>query len=162
VETTTVLRKKRKQLVPIRQRPLILLVEDDAEMRELLAASLSRRSYEVVALADGEQALTWLGPGVLEGKPDRIPSVIVSDIRLPHFSGLEILEGMQLSSRPVPVILITGFGDADVHARADRLGAAFVLDKPFELRELLAAVASVLLSVPERDREPRGGDGHVV
>jgi DNA-binding response OmpR family regulator len=153
-------RRKRKQLVPARSRPLILIVEDDTEMREMLTGALCRRNYEVVAMADGDEALTWLGPGVLHGRPERTPSLIVSDIRLPYFSGLEILEGMQLSRQPVPVILITGFGDAEVHARADELGAALVLDKPFELRELLAGIASVLHHATDAEGGPFDGDGH--
>lgn len=137
-------RKGRKQLVPRGLRPLILVVEDDAEMRRMLASALRRMDYDVVEAADGDAALGWLGPGVLEGRLERMPSLIVSDIRLPYFSGLDILEGMQLVARHIPVILITGFGDAETHAAARRLGADRVLDKPFEMSTLLAAVRSAL------------------
>jgi len=154
----TVLHKqRRKQLVAVEQRPLILLAEDDPDMRRMLASSL-RQDYEVVEVSDGDEALTWLGPGVLDGDSERLPALIVSDIRLPYFSGLEILEGMQLASRRVPVILITGFGDTETHAAARQLGAQQVLDKPFEIRELLDAVARALRLGPT-DAGGRGAEG---
>lgn len=155
----SVLRKRRKPLVPVEQRHLILIVEDDPEMRELLSEALGRCLYDIVAVGDGNEALTWLGPAVLWGKGERIPSLIVSDIRLRNFSGLEILESMRRATHPVPVILITGFGDAEVHATAHRLGAARVLDKPFPMYELLAAVAVALRRPPEGG--PTGGDDFV-
>ena len=154
-------RKKRKQLVRTTRKPLVLIVEDDPEMRDLIASGLRRMEYEVVEAADGDQALTWLGPGVLEGNLERIPSVIVSDVRLPFYSGLEILEGLQLASVHVPVILITGFGDEELHAAARLLGAERVLDKPFEVKVLLAAVSSAVYRNRTRwqsERGPGGGD----
>lgn len=160
-ETTAdlALRRRRKQLVPIwRKRPRVLLVEDDAEMREFIASGLRRMEYEVVEAADGDEALTWLGPGVLEGDPERMPAVIVSDVRLPHYSGLEILEGMQLTPVPIPVILITGFGDEEVHEAARLLGAERVLDKPFELKALLAAVSTAISRGASRRHDPWAGD----
>src|SRR5262245_39527104 len=70
----------------------ILLVEDDPEMRELLAAVLRRHGYRVCEAPDGDRALEWLGPGFLARNPDHLPAVIVSDIWLPYCSGIEILE----------------------------------------------------------------------
>ena len=84
----------------------------------------------------------------------------MSDIRLPRVSGLDILAGVSRVPRHVPVILITGFGDEETHARARDLGAERVLDKPFAMSEFRAAVASAL---GEHDRlRPLAGDGHVV
>ena len=153
--------EKPKPMVPIPGKRLVLLVEDDRDMREMLAAALRRSGHQVVEAADGDEALTWLGPGVLEGDLERVPSVIVSDIRLPDFSGFDILEGMQLASHPVPVILITAFGDAETHAAARLLGAKRVIDKPFDTRVLLAAVSSVMLEAygTVRPRGPEGLDG---
>lgn len=150
--------EEQKPLVPVLGRRLVLLVEDDRDMREMLAAALRRSGHQVVEASDGDEALTWLGPGVLEGNLERIPSVIVSDIRLPDFSGFDILEGMQLASHPVPVILITAFGDAETHAAARMLGARRVIDKPFDMRVLLAAVSSVMQETYGTAR-PRGPEG---
>jgi DNA-binding response OmpR family regulator len=153
-------RERRKQLIPWSRSPLVLLVEDDDGMRDMLAAVLWRDGCHVVEAADGASALDWLGTGATEGELWRVPSLIVSDICLPSVSGLEILAGVGRSCRRVPVILITGFGDEETHARARDLGADRVLDKPFAMSDFRAAVASAL---GERDRlRPRDGDGHVV
>jgi DNA-binding response OmpR family regulator len=136
--------RARKRLVPRELGATLLLVEDDTEMRRMLAAALRRDGHFVIEAANGDEALDWLAPGVLEGDLERVPDLIVSDIRLPYFSGLEILEGLQVAARRIPVILITGFPDHETHVRAAALGAERVLEKPFDLRELRAAVDTAL------------------
>ena len=159
-EGSTASREKRKRLAPANQGPMVLLVEDDPDMREMLAGVLRAEGYGVVEAADGDEALDWLGDGVLEGEPSRLPAVIVSDICLPYFSGLDILEGVQLAPRRPPVILITGFGDAETHARARELGAVCVLDKPFAMQDLRSAMTAALR--PRVQRPPWARDGHEV
>ncbi|HKA13752.1 MAG TPA: response regulator [Myxococcota bacterium] len=138
----------------------VLLVEDDWEMRALLAEVLRREGYGVIEVADGNGALEWLGPGFLRGKREHLPSVIVSDIWLPYCSGIEILESTRLAPRRLPVVLITGFGDVDTHRRARELGAVCVLDKPFTMDALRAAV-KIALHV-SGETPPKPIDGHVV
>lgn len=149
-----------KRLVPWDRTPTILLVEDDEEMREMLAAVLRRDGYRVVEAADGDDAVDWLGVGILDGDPERLPALIVSDICLPYVSGLEILEGARLSPWKLPVILITGFGDEETHARACDLGALCVLDKPFSMQTLRNEVRRALQT--RLHRPPSERDGHVV
>jgi CheY-like chemotaxis protein len=144
----------RKTLVPWRRRRMLLLIEDDTEMRRMLAASLRRDGHVVVEAANGDDALDWLGPGVLDGDVERMPDLIVSDIRLPYFSGLEILESLQVAARRIPVILITGFPDRETHTLAAQLGATCVIEKPFDLAELRAAVR---LALRARGADPSPG-----
>ena len=158
-EAATSAREGRKRLVPWAGGPVILLVEDDEDMREMLAAVLRRDGYRVVEAADGDDAIDWLGVGILDGQPERLPALIVSDICLPWVSGFEILEGARLSPWRLPVILITGFGDAETHERARELGAACVLDKPFAMDALRDAVRAALRPGPRRP--PWERDGHV-
>jgi DNA-binding response OmpR family regulator len=132
--------RERKGLVPWRRGRMLLLIEDDTEMRRMLAAALRRDGHFVVEAANGDDALDWLGPGVLDGDIERVPDLVVSDIRLPYFTGLEILESLRVAARRVPVILITGFPDRETYAQASQLGAECVLEKPFDLGELRAAV----------------------
>jgi len=134
----------RKRLLPRWRPPVVLLVEDDLEMRRLLARTLRREGLDVVEAADGDEALDWLGPWALEGNLEFAPDLIVSDIRLPYFSGLEILEGIRVAADRVPVILITGFPDPRTIESARELGAVCVLAKPFELDELTRVVRAAL------------------
>jgi DNA-binding response OmpR family regulator len=138
----------------------VLLVEDDDEMRTLLAGVLRRDGYRVIEAPDGDDALEWLYVGSRKGELARVPSLIVSDIYLPCVSGLEILEGVSLGVRRIPVILITGFGDEATHARARDLGAERVLDKPFGMEEFRTAVATALRG--HTSSSLPGGDGHVI
>lgn len=157
----SMLRAEWKQLIPVRSGPTILLVEDDDDMREMLAAALRRDGYRVIEAADGDDALEWLGLGALEGEPARWPALLVSDICLPRISGLDLIEGLSLSMQRVPIVMITGFGDAETHARALELGAICVLDKPFQLNEFRLAVRAALRTRSARTGSQRG-DGHVL
>jgi CheY-like chemotaxis protein len=116
----------------------VLLVEDDPEMRELMALALQGDGYEVREAADGLEALRLLGA---EGNPGI--DLVVSDIRMPGCSGLEMLQRLRGRPSQVPVVLVTAFGDRETHARARRLGAA-LLDKPFELDDLRELVFEAL------------------
>ena len=156
----SLLREEYKQLVPTRGGPTILLVEDDEDMRDLLAAALRADGYTLIEAANGDDAIEWLGIGALDGEPRRWPSLLVSDVRLPYLSGLDILEGLSLAGKQLPIVMITGFGDAETHARALALGATCVLDKPFSLTALRYAVRAALRSRNTPPHPP--DDGHVV
>lgn len=121
----------------------VLLAEDDHEMRQLLAASLTKEGYEVITVADGGQLLEKIGSQLLNPTHQPPVDVIVSDIRMPHRSGLDVLAGLRRSDWATPFVLITAFGDAETHAEADRLGAAAILDKPFELSDLKTVIVNL-------------------
>jgi two-component system response regulator (stage 0 sporulation protein F) len=135
-------------LLRIRPRQ-ILLVEDHDELRALLATALRRDGYVVVECSNGDDALDWLGPGVLEGDLEQMPAAIISDVRLPYFTGLDILAGVNYGRERIPIILITAFPDEETTALASRLGARCVLAKPFPLDDLRRALLSAL-GPPER------------
>jgi len=134
----------KKRLLARWDQRVVMLVEDDEEMRRFLAHALRKDGYFVVEVANGDDALDRLGPWALEGRLEFAPDVIVSDIRLPYYSGLEILEAVEVAADVVPVILMTAFPDDDTLARARALGAECVLSKPFDLSELRGAVRRVL------------------
>jgi len=136
--------RQRRALVRTTRGPTLLLVEDDEEMRRMLARALRKDGYHVVERADGERALDWLGDGALGGDSARPPSLIVSDIRLPGRDGFQLLEAMRSTIARVPTILITGFPDDETYRRAFELGARNVLEKPFDLEELRAVVWTTL------------------
>jgi CheY-like chemotaxis protein len=124
--------------------PRILLADDDAELRELLAYALRADGYEVTVAADGVQLLDLMGPTLL-GQTDSVPAeIVISDLRMPGLTGLSVLGGLRDLDCQLPFILITAFGDPDTHARARRLGATAVLNKPFELQQLRAVLQQSL------------------
>ncbi len=124
--------------------PVILLVEDDDPVRELLAVLLKGDGYEVIELGDGIEALSFMAAvSAFEDSHPR-PDIIISDLQMPMFSGLDLLVGMsEHRSRP-PLILFTGQKDPDLVAEAYRLGAARVLLKPISPELLSMAIREVL------------------
>ncbi|WP_420715042.1 response regulator [Corallococcus sp. bb12-1] len=121
----------------------ILVADDQLEMRTLIRKMLVRRGYEVVEASDGPDLVRVLIDG-LTADESRAPDLIITDVRMPGFTGLEVLARLRREQWDTPVILITAFGDAKLHSEAQRLGAAYVLDKPFELDELRNAVEAAL------------------
>lgn len=125
-------------------RPLrMLLGEDDAELRSLLAEIFSADGFEVVEAATGIDLLRGLAPELFEEAGESF-DVVVSDVRIPGFTALEVLSGLPRASLP-PVLLITAFGDKAVHRQAARLGALAVFDKPFDVDDLRAMVMHATL-----------------
>ncbi len=115
----------------------ILLAEDDSEMRALIAAMLAGDGYLVIEARDGQELL--LAIERLKAGSVR-PAMVVSDVRMPGYSGLDLLAILRCASWTLPVVLITAFGDEDTHTEARELGAIAVLDKPFDLDDLRAVV----------------------
>jgi len=118
----------------------VLVAEDDAAMRALLACRLRRAGFEVVEASTGTEALQRLA-GDRIGTSGRAFDVVVSDVRMPGCDGLHILAWLQRTSASVPVILITAFGKKATHLEAQRLGAYAVVDKPFDLCDLTELVS---------------------
>jgi CheY-like chemotaxis protein len=125
------------------ERPRILLAEDHAETRALLAATLRGEGYDVVEAANGYEFLSVMSEAWLR-RSGRFPDLIVTDVRMPGPNGLRVLEGIRTAYWAIPVIVITAFGDQDTHAEARRLGAHVVIDKPFDLATLRDAVRDLL------------------
>jgi DNA-binding response OmpR family regulator len=123
--------------------PSILLAEDDDELRKLLTWSLHKEGYRVTKCADGIDQLNHLEGYLFLGETSGF-DLIISDIRMPGITGIEILEGLHSHDNFPPMILITAFGDEETHAQADRLGAAAIFDKPFDIEDLLAKVGEIL------------------
>jgi CheY-like chemotaxis protein len=132
-------------------RRVVLLAEDDMEMRLLLSLTLQKEGCSVIECKDGVDLLAQIEP-LLNGENEVEYDLIVSDIRMPGVSGLEVVQGLADLPGCPPVILITAFGDAAIHERARQLGVAAVLDKPFEIEEFITVAHDVLM-VPDSARK---------
>ena len=111
----------------------ILVVDDDAPSREVVAETLQREGYAVAMAESAASALS--------AHHDAPFDIVVSDIRMPEVDGLELLAELCATARPPLVVLITAFGDMDGAARALQGGAFEYLSKPFRPAELKATVA---------------------
>jgi two-component system response regulator ResD len=116
-------------------RPRILTVEDDAEVRALVASLLSEAGYAVDQAEDALTAMERLGATDLD--------LVILDVMMPQVDGFEFLEKIR-QTRDVPVILLTGRGAENEKIRGFRLGADDYVVKPFSPAELVARVETVL------------------
>jgi DNA-binding response OmpR family regulator len=114
----------------------ILVIEDDRALREGLALNFELHGYIVQTAADGEEGMRKAF--------DLQPDLIVLDIMLPGWSGLDILAELRDRNQDVPVLILSARGTTDNKVEGLTIGADDYLAKPFELPELLARVEAML------------------
>lgn len=123
----------------------ILVADDDKEMRHLLSQVFFKAGFKVTECSDGVDLLMHLESFLfLERNGSQAPDLIISDIRMPGITGIEILEGLQNIKNCPPMIMITAFGDDKTHDLADEFNAAAMFDKPFDIDDLLKEVNTLL------------------
>ena len=132
---------------PPRRASRVLVAEDDPEMRRLLGSTLRRDGYEVFEVENGVDLLDRLATEILHPHVPSTFDLVISDVRMPGVSGLEVLAGMRAADALTPFIIITAFGSPELHAQALAGGAVAVLDKPFEIDDLRTTVARLLQPV---------------
>lgn len=118
------------------RRPRVLVVEDTATVRRLLAEVLGLDGVEVTAVADGLAALAAY-PGVR-------PDLVLTDVDMPQLDGLSLTRALRSRGVDVPVVVLTGRDDAATRRAAVEAGADAFLAKPFGLAELRETVWSRL------------------
>jgi len=121
----------------------VLLADDDDAMRALLARALRRDRIDVVEARSGSELLERLA-AELERTPSLRFDLIISDVRMPGYDGLNVLASLRQLCIETPVILITAFGTTANHAAAAHLGALALLDKPFDVDDLMTLVRSAM------------------
>ena len=124
-----------------------LVVDDDADIREVLAEQLATHGFEVLMAGNGLAAL-------LQVKRQR-PAVVVLDVMMPRLGGLEALKRIRAFHPEAKVVVVSGSLDDEVRRQALALGAAGVLEKPVSLTDILAALGETERPAPT-PTEPRG------
>ncbi len=111
----------------------VLVVDDEANLRKVLATMLRRTGYDVTVAADGEQGLAeFLKSGA---------DIVVTDLVMPKMGGMELLRSVNSSNPDVPVIIITAHGTVDSAVEAIKLGAFDYITKPFDQTEIQSVIA---------------------
>jgi FixJ family two-component response regulator len=118
--------------------PKVVVVEDDASMRQAIERILSAGGFAAVAFETAEAALAAGAPCAAD--------CLVLDVRLPGMSGFDLYRRLAGSSPPAPAIFITAHDEPAVRELAGKLGASSYLAKPFSGRALLDAVSRALRS----------------
>src|SRR5947208_5321345 len=114
----------------------ILVVDDDENLRWVLKTQLEEMGYAVSSAADGEQALA-----AIEKEP---PALVLTDLKMPGLSGLELLARIRSEYPELPAVIITAFGTIQSAVQAMRAGAYDYLTKPVDFEELAIVVNRVL------------------
>lgn len=127
-------------LIPpfMRERPFILLVDDDENIRLLLGALLSRH-FKVAVQGNGMDAMAWLSDG-------HLPDLIIADLDMPRMDGFSLLKYLQVSGffHSIPVLILSGNTDPGTRSQCEALGAKAFVSKPFKPADILAQVSSII------------------
>lgn len=114
----------------------ILYVEDDPTGREVALFNLRRAGYDVTPASDGQEALSRFSLEKFD--------LVITDIRMPGLSGLELVRRIHRMVPCLPIIVVTAFGGMETAVEAMRGGACYFLAKPFDRAHLQLAVEKVL------------------
>jgi response regulator RpfG family c-di-GMP phosphodiesterase len=125
-------RSDRNEYVPTLEQARILVVDDEKVIREILADFLTMEGYVVHAVEDGALALEELHK--------RSYNLVISDLKMPNLSGLELIQKISEESIPVITVIMTGFGTVETAIEAMKKGAYDYILKPFKVEEVIHIV----------------------
>ena len=117
---------------------VVHVIDDDEAVRQSLKFLLESASIGVETHASATEFLRLL--------PEVEPACVITDVRMPNISGIDLLRRLRELKRGIPVIVITGHGDVALAVEAMKIGAADFLEKPFDDEALLASVRSAINS----------------
>lgn len=123
---------------PSSDRPRVLVVDDEASIRDLLSKTLSLADYDVEVASDGLDALDRVRTGGY--------SLLITDLKMPGLDGLSVISAARQLDARLPVVVITGFSTEDSAIEAANLGVSGYLTKPFEVPRVLEVAARALTS----------------
>ncbi len=134
-------------------RKQILIADDEANLRRILAAQLQNDGYDVFEVGDGRAAIDALAEHHIDA--------VITDLRMPQVDGIGVLRHCQEHMPELPVILITAHGTVETAVQAMRQGAFDFISKPFDLAEIRNVIAKAVRTsdLRERDVQLEGGAG---
>lgn len=126
----------------------VLVVDDQPEIRKMTRLLLVRQGYEVIEAEDGEQAIATLESG---DNPEKLV-LVICDLMMPKGSGLEMTTYVRSHHPSIPVIVVSGSGNAQTAASLLQEGAVDYLAKPVEPEQLIAAVQKAVKGRIQKDQ----------
>jgi CheY-like chemotaxis protein len=121
-----------------KQRPRVVIAEDDDDMRSVLCELVSGLGVEVAEASSGGDLVVLL-------TDDQPVDLLITDVRMPWMTGFQVALSARNSGFGIPIIIVTAFPDDVIRAQVERLGNAVLLAKPFRPEELLSLVRERLL-----------------
>jgi len=115
--------------------PLVYIVDDDDAVRDSLDAYLTLKGMDVVVFGSAQELL---------GYENGLPNLLIIDVNMPEVDGFMLLEALRNRGHDAPAVLITGLGDPDIRARAERAGVAAFFDKPIDPPVLFSTLTQLL------------------
>ena len=124
-----------------RERPLILIVEDQPELRQLYAQELTMSGFDVIEAANGAEAITHTS--------ERFPDIVLMDLSLPIVDGWEATRRLKIDTRTahIPVVALTAHDGSGELQRATRAGCDWFVPKPCQPHDLIEEVRRVLARI---------------
>lgn len=120
----------------------ILIADDDSTTRDLLREVFEEQRYLVFTVNDGRQAAEWL-------ERDIPCHVLLADLRMPHVSGLQLIQGVKKTHPQVCCVLITTCIDSELREQAEAAGIAQIFEKPVNVQQLLDCVEGLVATRPQ-------------
>jgi DNA-binding NtrC family response regulator len=121
------------------EQKVILIVDDEEALREGLGKVLEDEGYTIIAAESGERALAILH--------NQHVDLVLTDIRMPGMSGLDLLKKIREINHRLGVIILTGYGEIESYIEAMNFGAMEYVSKPFKMNELKFIVNKILNSL---------------
>lgn len=124
---------------------VIFIVDDDDAVRDSLRLLLETQNYQVQTFASGEEFLEQYNPNLV--------SVLITDVRMPGMSGLQLQEQLLERKATLPIIFITGHGDVNMAVSTMKKGAVDFIEKPFNLEDIKPVITRFLDQAYEQMQE---------
>lgn len=121
-------------------RPQILIAEDEKHTRLALHLVLRRAGFSVILADNGRDAYEK----IRQHSASRPISLIITDLKMPELDGLGLIDKLHGDGIPIPIMVITGYGDKELLRQLRKRGCAFYIDKPFIPEEVLHRIAKAL------------------
>ena len=131
-----------------RRKPLVLIVDDEPNVRRVLGTLLEQAGFAATRAASGDQALDLVR--------SLDPDLVITDLKMPGMDGLELLRRLRASFPEIPVVMLTAHGTVANAVEAMKRGAHDFLTKPFDKQEVVDLVGKALAQASSARREYRG------